>query len=175
MAIPALVGSSLPLGRWHCELSEFEARFVTGKSPARNEIWKHWKDLTSVLRSAVGHVAACWIAGSFVSDKVDPADIDCVYVIDSQLINAALANTQVAQFLTLVAGSRLKAQGIRVDSYILPWDPPPGVRVTSPTESEYVWRRGYWDDLWGRQRDADPRMGSLPRRGYLEVNLDGYR
>jgi hypothetical protein len=175
MAIPPLVGTSLPLGRWHCEMHEVESTFVNGASQSRQQIWKDWVDLTTAVRATVGEVAACWLSGSFLTDKSEPADIDCVYIIRHELVEAALADVRTAWFLQQVATSGLRSRGVSVDSYVLPWAPQPGVQPITPQQRAYLAARGYWDDLWGRMKDPEPRMQTLPRRGYLEVNLDGYR
>ena len=60
------------------------------------------------------------------------------------------------------------------DSYVLEWMPSPGHQRPVGAEP-YYGNRGYWDNLWVRVRDSDQRLDSVPRRGYLEVILDGYR
>jgi hypothetical protein len=163
------------MGRWHCEIAEVESRFVTGLSPLRQKIWEDWKDATKAIQSTTGEVAACWVSGSFVTDTIDPSDIDCVYLIRLDLLAVAMGDVSKAHFLDLVSRSQLKTFGIMVDSYIIPWDPHPGVSPTTQDHWNYLQRRGYWDDFWGRVKDPDPSMEILPRRGYLEVSLDGYR
>lgn len=61
-----------------------------------------------------------------------------------------------------------------VDSYVLEWTPTPGPGVPVGARG-YLEQRGYWDDLWVRVKDTDDRLDSIPRRGYLEVIVDGYR
>lgn len=102
------------------------------------------------------------------------ADIDCVYVIDAGVLQSARSRGDRAiQFLESVASSRMKDFGLRVDSYILEWMPTHGV-IPTVAAGPYRDSRGYWDDLWSRQRSSDTREDAIPRRGYLEVILDGY-
>lgn len=177
MPVPALHNGHLPMGRWVCTPGEVEAVFAPGSSPQRREIWEQWLQLSDALRQAVGEVAACWVAGSYVTDKTVPNDIDCVWVIDSQLWSAALnsGDSTLSAFLLAAARSGVKlAYGLKVDSFVLEWMPTAGVGRDVSTEV-YLGNRGYWDNLWVRMRDSDERMESVPRRGYLEVIIDGYR
>jgi hypothetical protein len=115
------------------------------------------------------------MSGSFFTDKTAPQDIDCVYLIDTADLQRVMrGGGPDAQLIWAVANSRAKSLlGLNVDAYILEWAPAPTAQPSSPTS--YYETRGYWDDLWVRVRDADPRLDSIPRRGYLEVIVDGYR
>ena len=174
MALPPLQNGALPHGRWVCEPGDVEAAFVHGLAPERQKIWDDWVQLTDTLRSKVGRVPAAWLSGSFLTDKPVPGDLDSVYVVDVADYQAARLDPLRQQFVTVVAMNWVKPLlNISVDSFILEWDPTPGpMRTSSP---DYYSNRGYWDDLWVRQRDLDPRLESIPRRGYVEVILDGYR
>jgi hypothetical protein len=44
---------------------------------------------------------------------------------------------------------------------------------------QYLRRRGYWDDFWMRTRSGTKGQpfqvaDALPRRGYVEISLDGF-
>jgi hypothetical protein len=114
------------------------------------------------------------MSGSFLTNKPDPNDVDCVYVIDHEAWQKGL-HTPAAGFLLAVAQSDVKSLfGLHVDSYVLEWVPTAGATPTAAAQP-YHMARGYWDDLWVRQRDLNPRLDAIPRRGYLEVMLDGYQ
>lgn len=166
------------MGRRTCTVAEVEAQFVpSDPSDVRRVIWDQWVDLTNALRSIVGEVAACWLSGSFFTDKPIPGDIDCLYVIDTSRLAAVSASGQVNHiwFLHCASRGRVKsAFGLNVDSYVLEWAPTPGPARGVGTGT-YLADRGYWDDLWVRVKDPDARLDSIPRRGYLEVILDGYK
>ncbi|MFI0406125.1 DUF6932 family protein [Actinomadura sp. 3N508] len=176
MTPPQLVDGQIPLGRWVCTVEEAESTYVTGQPGERQAIWAEWQQLTGALRQLVGEVPACWLSGSFFSAKPDPADIDCVYLVDAvKFQNAAASDPRALALLSAAATGQIKdIYGVRIDSYILQWMPTPGPDP-EPEARQYREARGYWDDLWSRIRDADPRLGSIPRRGYLEVIIDGYR
>lgn len=174
MALPALASGSLPLGRWPATLAELEAAYVAGKSAKRQQIWQDWLDLTAALRDATGAVPAAWLSGSFLTNKPEPRDLDSVYLIEWPALRTMHADPQRAAFIQAVAGSQVKDMfGLSVDSFIIEWWPTAGPQ-RQPWASRYRDERGYWDDLWSRERSADLRQDALPRRGYVEVILDGY-
>ena len=178
MGAPGLVSGCLPMGRWTVTEAEAEALCATPDETLHREIWQEWQQLTTSVRSCVGEVAACWLSGSFFTDKPIPADLDCVYFIDNGLLANARTDASRAAFLQIVATKdEVKKQfGLRLDSFIVDWMPLPGVDAgTVFRQKNYLMPRGYWDDLWSRMRDPDPRLESVPRHGYLEVILDGYK
>lgn len=174
---PALVDGGLPLGRWTVSDADLDTYVTFGNTAHRAELLGEWRTLTDALREAVGQVAACWLSGSFFTDKDEPGDIDCLYVVDRELLEAALPDPSRAQFLQIVSTSQVKSLfQLRVDSFVLPWWPEAGTSRGSAVRCEqYLQSRGYWDDFWTRARHSDGRTSSLPRRGYLEVILDGYQ
>lgn len=71
---------------------------------------------------------------------------------------------------TIQEGKVQDTFGLDIDAYLLPVERQHDVKsVGRPT---YLHFRGYWDELWGRRKSAEPRKAMLPRRGYLEVILD---
>lgn len=171
--IPTLEAGNVPLGRWACTVEEVENMYV--QPGTREDLWSDWTTLTGALRALVGTVPAAWLSGSFISEKEHPGDIDCLYVIDTDDVLRVMNGGGLdASLLTSMARGQVKhTLGLNVDSYILEWCPTPGPRADAP--DSYYLTRGYWDDFWGRLRNSDPRLESLPRRGYLEVVIDGYR
>jgi hypothetical protein len=117
-----------------------------------------------------------WLSGSFLSPKAEPDDVDCVYVVPAPGIEALSGRDR--RVFGLFSWNRLRAEtGLRVDAFVLPWPLIPGVD-RKPQDSVYHQDRGYWDDLWQRRRSGpkdspSPPEDALPRRGYVEVVLDG--
>jgi hypothetical protein len=174
MPVPPLDAGRLPLGRWAVSVSEVEAAFVTGQSARRQKVWGDWLTLTRALREIVDVVPAAWLGGSFLTDKDEPGDVDSVYVVEAHRLLSAKGDPGKAQFLQVLADMKVKdVFDLDVDSFILEWVPRPGVQP-APWAAEYLGNRGYWDDLWSRERSSDTREDSVPRRGYLEVILDGF-
>jgi hypothetical protein len=122
----------------------------------------------------LGRLADAHPGGSFLTDKDEPGDIDSVYVVESWRVLGAKVDARKAQFLQTVADKRVKdVFGLQVDCFILEWVPRPGTNLVH-WAAEYRESRGYWDDLWSRERSTDQRENSVPQRGYVEVILDGY-
>lgn len=164
----------LPLGRWPATLPEVESSFVTGQGAKRIAVWADCLQLISAVHAAVGHLPAIWLGGSLLSNKPEPGDADIVFLVEWRDLTAAKVDPQVANFLSLVAANEVEAQfGLSVDSFIMEMLLFPG-----PTPSQADWEalrwRGYWDLLWSRSRDSDRAKDALPRRGYLEVIIDGF-
>lgn len=178
LSLPSLRGDFLPHGRWACSSADVEAAFVTGHGPERAEIWADWLTALALLKELVGSVPAAWLSGSFLSSKPVPGDIDSVFIVDTDALLAAhqaLPPEDWEIVLALTAGNGAKSQlGLNVDSYILEWHPTPTPQSISP--QEYYFYRGYWDDLWVRAKEpSNLRLESIPRRGYVEVLIDGYK
>lgn len=163
----------LPLGRWVATVDEVHGAFVAGKSAKRGEVWNDWLELTAALRELV-HIPAAWLSGSLLSDKDEPGDVDSVYIAEWAHILRLRGDADAAGFIEAVSRSRVKEYfQLQVDSFILEWFPMAGTQ-RHRFSSSYHQDRGYWDDLWTRQRSNDLRLDALPRRGYVEVILDGY-
>lgn len=178
LSTPTLVGGQLPFGRWATTIPEIDAAYVPADpNDVRRQIWDQWVSLTIALKSVVGEIASCWLSGSFFTDKAIPGDIDCLYIIDTDRLAAVTASQRPDHiwFVQQATKGLIKANyGIPVDSYVLEWVPTSGPNIPVGARS-YLELRGYWDDLWVRVKDSNHRLDSVPRRGYLEVIIDGYR
>lgn len=176
VGLPPLQGDYLPHGRWACTPTDIETAFVTGHGPERAAIWRDWLKALALLKHLVGSVPAAWLGGSFFTSKPVPGDIDSVFIVDADEIQTArrVLSPPDAQILCELGCGGIKASlGLNLDSFILEWEPTPTAgRTSSP---DYYGNRGYWDDLWVRARDSDTRLESIPRRGYVEVIIDGYK
>lgn len=180
--IPPLTpgGVGLPVGRFPCDVAEIEAAFVDAfpGSTRRPLVWEHWLTATELLRSHVG-VRYAWLGGSFLTDKPEPDDLDVVYWAEDVDLDAAQANPVSAGVIETFARSGLKAHGYQLDTFVVAWRSNPEAFARGPLDVAYYRSRGYWDDLWVRLRSGPKgaprvRLDSIPRRGYLEVTLDGF-
>lgn len=173
----------LPLGRYGATLDDIKLHFVDdarfSASATRTAIWNDFESATASIRSAVPLVCV-WIGGSFLTDKIDPDDIDLVYWCHDARMNQ-VADPQDREFLQLIAHNHIRAEtGLRVDTRFGIWhlNPSTGGRNSSEDKS-YLEKRGFWDDFWMRKRSGDktspPQIeDALPRRGYFEIALDGF-
>ena len=183
--IPPLIQTTglLPLGRHVCSADEVEVGFVKDRafagSATRAAIWNDWNDALATLQSAVT-VHAAWIGGSFTTSKLDPGDIDVTFIINGANMRHRSAAEQ--QIITLFDGRHQveAVLGLKVDSYVIPWEClPASLPGVNYVQDYYLRVRGYWDDWWQRApqtpKGSPPVPGaSLPRRGYLEVLVDEY-
>jgi len=176
----------LPLGRYLCGLEEFKAEFVDAaqftSSASRAGIFQDLLGVIDILEDlSADLIESIWIGGSFVTDKLDPDDIDCLFVLSGVAFDGLSSNTKrrrVTQFN--VDGWTRRKLRLRVETFILvrvafanPWERG-GVH---PDAAPYTQVRGAWDDWWLRVRTGEgptdpPRIESAePKRGYLEVLL----
>jgi len=175
-----------PAGRILASLPFIESEFVSdaqyAASATRKSLWGEWQAAVQLLQSVVP-VAAVWLSGSFISSKTDPEDVDAVFWVRDDLLEAARAadarNASVIAAFSQGRGVFEHLTGLRVDTYLCAWRPNPTVAPRDWRDTEYQTQRGYWDDFWLRHRSGtktDPPVpeDALPRRGYFEVLIDGY-
>jgi len=180
--IPELLphSGSLPVGRYSSNLEDFERRFVRhpefSSSETRSRIWNDFLSALTLLKSALP-VASVWVAGSFTTSKIDPSDIDCLFVVDISEIQKVTNDEPKAKVVQEFANAgSLKSVGLLVDNYFIAWHPVMVPAAQSEDERNYYRIRGYWDDWWQRSRQPDQMSisNAFPRRGYLEVIVDGF-
>jgi hypothetical protein len=175
----------LPLGRYLCDLDELEAEFVDDAqfagSSTRGEIFTHLLAVIEMFKEfSADLIESIWIGGSFVTDKPDPDDIDCLFVLNGAVFDG-LSNSKRQNVQKFNRKGMVRDKlSLRVETFILvrvafanPWERG-GVH---PDAAPYTQVRGAWDDWWLRVRtgegpDDPPRIESAePKRGYLEVLL----
>lgn len=175
------------IGRQRASVDAVKAAFVDDSrfstSSSRCAIWDDFEAGLALLSSAV-LVHAAWLGGSFISDKLNPGDLDVVFVINqSDLNHRSAADKQVVDGFQreVYQGPDRPARphGLLLDSFILPWRPLANLQTRAPGHMPYILGRGYWDDFWCRRRTgakSDPPVpdDAIPKRGYLEVILNDY-
>ncbi|WP_442922212.1 DUF6932 family protein [Microbacterium sp. Root553] len=172
----------LPLGRHHVSLAAVKAQFVDAamfaSSVNRGVIWDNFEDLVAELQRILP-VAYVWIAGSFITNKPEPDDLDLVFWCEDRFVQA-VSDPRDMMMLQVIAQNQLRqATGLRLDTRIAHWHVhAEAASKRTPAHDAYVSARGYWDDFWLRRRSGaktDPpvRSDALPRAGYLEIMLDG--
>ena len=105
MAIPKFDDNgNLPPGRHEASADDVHdalvARFPT--STTRSAIFRYWQDHRLALEEHV-KVHCQWLAGSFASDKPDPADADVVTVLDGPAYDELPRHRQLI-IKSLIAG-----------------------------------------------------------------------
>ena len=76
---------NLPPGYHRASVEDVHERLVEpfGASPSRQAIFDYWVHHRRALMELAA-VPAQWLAGSFVTSKLDPADMDLVTVLDGE-------------------------------------------------------------------------------------------
>ena len=171
--IPPLNGDGLlPPGRWGGSFAEVEQMFVLGKSAVRQQIWVEFQNAFNLLHG-VTKISRVWIGGSFTTDKLNPGDIDVVFIIRNDVLDAVREDPWKNKMLNIFADRRVKELlNMRVDSFVLPWV------LSGDKAASYYIERGRWDDFWERTRtpteaDLPLESATYQRRGYVEVIVDG--
>lgn len=194
--IPDLDASTghLPLGRYHATLEEVHSRFVahphfTG-SPTRQAVWDGfvaymlaWRRLEDTLSSHLGGerlVMATWLAGSFVSSKFDPGNLDLTVFIDGDRAASCQEKPGIGQLKKLAHRDGMLAR-FKVSPCVVKYQYFRSPFLTqlagNPLAQEYAMLRGAFDDWWQRARpDGVPKGEPTPEtaaacRGYLEVEV----
>jgi hypothetical protein len=175
----------LPLGRYICDLTEFEQTFVLDQrfagSGSRQNLFSQFLSATQFLRDkfSADLVERAWVGGGFTTTKKDPTDIDVTFILNNDAYSG-LSKTQQGKLGKLLRAGGFKAIGLSVDGFMMVRE-----RIAQPwsgaglgTEGGgYFPIRGAWDDWWSRDRanvpaGAEPVVADAePVRGYVEVMI----
>jgi hypothetical protein len=149
----------LPQGRHPATPDEIKTELVDAfpSSATRPDIFNQWTILLEALDRFVT-LDEQWIDGSFVTKKNDPADIDLVTHLDGEAVEA-LEPVEAMLLKGLFAG-HVSRDMHRCDSFLVARYP-----EGHPARPEYEKTLAAWDELFGRDRNGDPK-------GYLELARD---
>lgn len=146
----------LPEGIYTCTTNDLFEIFVLPfpQSQTRRRLYRQWENYNQRLVQKVGNVKLSqWLNGSFVTEKLNPNDIDCVTFLPYQLYTEIEEN--LIEFYSTLS---LFEDGL--DAYFCPVYP-----ATHLQFKEYEQRRLDWQFLFERTR------GSHFKKGFLEVTL----
>lgn len=108
-----------------------------------------------------------WIDGSFVTNKTNPNDIDCVIYIDIQILNSLNVQQQSILSDVLIPGNvesrEIIKDAFHTDPYLL-LD-----LVDVPSHPAYdimMARKTYWENWWGHDRQGNAK-------GYIILSVKG--
>ncbi|WP_164252064.1 hypothetical protein [Streptomyces sp. S4.7] len=158
--------------------SEVEAELVRAdrwsRSTTRAGLWDELSMHVELVRSVVGQVSRIWLAGSFVSGKLDPCDIDLAYLIAPEALDSIRTDEASIDYLdNLGRREWCVKQDMRVDAYMLRLPSTADFRALGiagamvPGDDEVFQQLGLYDEIWQRCRAG----GGTGRRGYVEVTL----
>jgi hypothetical protein len=109
MAVPAFEEGLLPGGRHVATVEQVRAALVEpfAGSTTRAPIYSFWLERRAAVAELVD-VAAEWLDGSFTTDRLDPADMDLVTVLDGPSFDA-LPRHRRQVLASLVGGTHTEA------------------------------------------------------------------
>lgn len=141
--------SLFPLGFHPKTMEELEQICVQGfsLSTSRAAILAGLKTFVEHLQTA-GITGELWLDGSFLTEKINPKDVDVVLKTQASLYNAGTAD-QKAAIDWVIANQKLT---LKCDSYHLFEYP-----VGDPLHEEGKWWYAYWLKQWGFSREDDPK------------------
>ena len=150
MAIPAFdKHGNLPPGRHKATPKQVRAALVEQfpTSTTRSAIFRYWHDHRLALEELI-EVQTQWLAGSFASDKPDPADADVVTVLSGPEFDALPRHTQMT--IRALIDGHYTEDFWHCDAYavlVYPED--------HPGHSPYKIAEERWIDYFGHDRDAN--------------------
>lgn len=148
----------LPPGRIRVTVDQVKVMFVDAfpDSATRPALYQAWVRHRQAVEAVVPIVAQ-WVNGSYVTSKVDPADVDVVTLINPDLADA-LDPGSIAILGSLTDGPNTRNTW-GVDSYVIPV-----VGDGHPMATACRRQQGYWIHQWSRVRGNDAAS-----KGFLEV------
>lgn len=177
---------ALPLGRYKASVGDVKVQFVDAprwsESQTRREVFEDWLQAKDMIDEVSPDLVECaWLSGSFVSTKLDPDDVDCLFVLRASAFDALSSNRMRARLLQFNRKGRIREKtGLRVEPFVMvrrvhvaPWSKDGSVIEEARSDLAL---RGAWDDWWLRLRSTDDKAAppiaddAHPVRGYLEVH-----
>lgn len=152
MALPEMDDNgNLPPGRHEASVEEVQAALVDPfeASHSRRAIFDWWSELRDAL-AELGAYQAHWLAGSFVTDKLQPNDLDLVTVLDGPTYDG-LPRHRRKLIQAMVAGN-VTEQLWRCDNYPL-LEYPEGSEGYAPAQATAT----LWGEHFGTDRDGNAR------------------
>lgn len=116
-------------------------------SVSRRPIMDGLREFVKTLTDA-GQAGKLWVDGSFLTEKIDPDDVDVVLPCDGQSYNSG--PPEYRKMVDWVIANQ-KAT-LKCDSYVF-FEYPQG----APLHVEGEWWRVYWHAKWGFSREEDPK------------------
>lgn len=150
-------GNITPYEAISTNILEVENVFVNqnNNSTTRKNIFDGYKEYNNDLYSQINNEFEQLINGSYTTKKLNPADIDLVNFIDSEIF---LKNKKYLDNFLTKYGSKKK---YLVDGYILPL-----VEQTDPRYPQIKAMIEYWEKQWGNDRDGN-------KKGFLKIKING--
>ncbi|BAU85096.1 hypothetical protein SLA_4208 [Streptomyces laurentii] len=112
-----------PPGRYAMTWGEVEASLALADefegSAVRRALWGELSYHRTLVECLVGSVSRVWLAGSFVSSKLDPSDVDVTYLLEAAVYKALTEQDVLADLANLGDRDWCFRNEMRIDAYIL--------------------------------------------------------
>ena len=136
-----------------------------------------WQGAEGMLGKKV--LLGFWIAGSFVTSKLDPNDIDVSPIYDLQSLESANTKPGSGQIKKLIGNRSSIVREFHVEPFPLAWNSTKSSLFPEKLpghEKSYLLSAGGLDDWWQRLRHVDQNGAPVhselvAEKGYLEVIL----
>jgi hypothetical protein len=141
--------SMFPLGFHHLTMGDIEQVCVDlfPLSTSRAVIFSGLVTFVETLEAAKVP-GQLWIDGSFLTEKIDPKDVDVILKVDGAIYNSGtLEQRQAIDWVN--ANQKLT---LRCESYALMQYP-----IGHFLHDEGLWWYSYWHKQWGFSREEDPK------------------
>lgn len=141
--------SLFPLGFHHLTVEDVEQVCVDQfpLSTIRGSIFSGLVTFIQTL-SAAQIAGELWVDGSYLTEKINPKDIDLILRVDGALYNSGTPEQRQA-IDWVIANQKLT---LKCDSYAL-FEYPTG----HPLHDEGRWWYSWWHRQWGFSREDDPK------------------
>ncbi|WP_443080072.1 DUF6932 family protein [Streptomyces sp. P9-A2] len=171
-----------PPGRFPLTWDEVESELVKAAyftdSSTRGHLFGELQTHYAMVELTTGAVGRLWLAGSFVSGKVDPEDVDVTYLIPPDAYARAMADADTVDYLdNLGTKDWCTCHAMRVDAYVLCLPETEDFRslgvtgAMTPSDHKVFESLGVYDEVWQRCRSGQNGIPERARRGYVEVLL----
>jgi hypothetical protein len=171
-----------PPGRFPLSWDEVESELVKAArfagSSTRRTLLAELRTHFALVELTTGAVGRLWLAGSFVSGKLDPEDVDVTYLIPPDAYAQAMEDPDtVDQLDNLGTKDWCVRKGMRVDAYVLSLPETADFQALgltgamAPGDHKVFENLGVYDEIWQRCRNGQNGIPSGARRGYAEVLL----
>jgi len=130
----------LPAGQQRMSVDDLKALVVDGfpKSTRRSMLWQNFLGVVALLRAAA---LPCdiWLDGSFLTQKIDPDDVDFVVDIPIHIFdNPTPAQREIIQQIGQQAFCN-----IHLDSYVMPSAPLGHINFAASNHVRDQWKRDF--------------------------------
>lgn len=153
-------GNLHPYQKFELSLKEFEDFFIQPfpKNSTRHIIFQNYLRFIADFRKEVTDSFSQWINGSFVTDKLNPNDIDFVSIIDADIFER---NEELIEAKFRLKGAKSIYQ---VDAYTVK-KYPEGHKKQLISKHELV----YWNNWFSETKKN--RMKKKFPKGFIEINF----